>query len=117
MTTTRSDLRGIPLIITRGDIDHSSCSEVERALDEALSQGNHILLVDLSDVDYIDSGGLSVLFAAGRRVRDTGWIGLIGTNTSVHRLLELVGAVADPAFRLFDDRGQAEAASVESSTL
>lgn len=115
MTTKRGDLSGIPLIVTDGDIDHSTCGEVEEAIDQIISQGSSFLLVDLSDVSYVDSGGLSVLFAAGRRVRDNGWIGLIGANSSVRRLLELVGALADPAFRLFEDRQQAEAALAKSA--
>lgn len=116
MTTTHSDLSGTPLVVTHGDIDHSSCGEVEEALDVVISRGENVVLIDLSEVSYIDSGGLSVLFAAGRRVRDEGWIGLIGANASVHRLLELVGALADPAFRLFDDKDQAADALAESKT-
>ena len=52
-----------------------------------------------------------MLFAAGRRVRDTGWIGLVSPNHSVRRLLELVGALADPAFHVFAGPCQAEAAA------
>ena len=85
-------------------------------MDEAILQGNSVLLLDLSEVTYIDSGGLSVLFSAGRRLRDSGWLGLIGPNASVRRLLELVGVLADPAFRLFDDRAAAEAALSQEKT-
>ncbi len=90
--------------------------EVEKALDSALDQGSPILFIDLSEVSYIDSGGLSVLFAAGRRVRETGWIGLVSPNHSVRRLLELVGALADPAFHVFADRDQAEAALTDRAS-
>lgn len=98
------------MIMTKGEIDHESCGALDKALDEAIMQGNAIILLDLGEVSYIDSGGLSVLFSAGRRVRDTGWIGLISPNASVRRLLELVGALADPAFRVFGDRLEAEGA-------
>jgi len=116
MTARRTDLNETPLVVAKGDIDHATCSEVDDLLDEAIAQGNDVLLLDLSEVSYIDSGGLSVLFAAGRRVRDAGWIGLIAPNTSVLRLLELVGALADPAFRVFEDQGQAATALAESVT-
>ena len=72
-------------------------------------QGGDIILVDLSQVSYIDSGGLSVLFSAARRLRDKGWLGLIAPNTSVRRLLEIVGVLADPGFRVFPDRAAATA--------
>jgi anti-anti-sigma factor len=110
MTARRADLNGFPLVIAKGDIDHSTCSAFENVLTEAISQGDHVLMVDLSEVTYIDSGGLSVLFSAGRQVRDDGWIGLIRPNSSVYRLLELVGALADPTFHVYEDRTQAAAA-------
>jgi anti-anti-sigma factor len=99
-----------PLIVASGDVDHATCGDVEKIFDEAIQQGSSVLLLDLSEVTYIDSGGLSVLFSAGRRVRDSGWIGLVAPNASVHRLLELVGVLADPGFRVFVDRAEAEAA-------
>jgi anti-sigma B factor antagonist len=110
MTTRLDSLGGVPLVLTKGDVDHATCGAVDRVLDEAILKGNSILLVDLAEVDYIDSGGLSILFSAGRRVRDAGWIGLVAPNASVRRLLELVGALADPAFRVFVDRAEAAAA-------
>jgi anti-sigma B factor antagonist len=116
MTTRLASLSGIPLIETQGEIDHDSCGAVDKFLDDAILQNNPIILVDLAKVSYIDSGGLSVLFSAGRRVREAGWIGLISPNASVRRLLELVGALADPAFRVFQDRAEAEAALTQGAT-
>lgn len=116
MTARRADLNGFPLIVADGDIDHSTCGALAAVFDEAMSQGCTPLFVDLSDVNYVDSGGLSVLFSAGRRIRDSGWIGLISPNPSVRRLLEIVGALADPAFRVFDDREQAASAATGDGT-
>ena len=116
MTTRLAMLSGKPLIETQGEIDHDSCGEVDQLLDEAILQGNPIILVDLTKVSYIDSGGLSVLFSAGRRVREAGWIGLISPNPSVRRLLELVGALADPAFRVFQDKAEAEVSLTQGAT-
>lgn len=104
------------MIVIRGDVDHGTCGSVDKVLEEAILQGSSVLILDLSEVSYIDSGGLSVLFSAGRQVREAGWIGLVGPNTSVRRLLEIVGALADPAFRLFEDRAAAEAALAEMNT-
>jgi len=116
MIARLASLGGAPLLIANGEIDHESCGAVEKLFEEAVLQGSPILFLDLSEVTYIDSGGLSVLFSAGRRVRDAGWIGLVAPNDSVRRLLELVGALADPAFRLFADRTEAERALTEGDT-
>jgi len=51
-----------------------------------------VVLLDLRDVTYIDSGGLSVLLSGVRRLRDRGWLGVIGPNPNVRRLLEISGA-------------------------
>lgn len=110
MNAQLTSLGDVPLIVPEGDIDHSNCQEVERLFEDALSEGGDKVLVDLSQVSYIDSGGLSVLFSASRRLRDKGWLGLIAPNTSVRRLLEIVGVLVDPGFRIFPDRAAATTA-------
>jgi anti-sigma B factor antagonist len=105
-----------PLIITQGDIDHGSCRAVEKVLDDAILEGKSVILLDLDQVTYIDSGGLSVLFSAARRLRDSGWIGLVSPNASVRRLLEIVGILADPAFRVFENRAAAQTALLEGTS-
>jgi anti-anti-sigma factor len=78
------------------------------AFDEALGGGAQVVLLDLSEVSYIDSGGLSVLFSVARRLRPDGWLGVIDPNPNIRRLLELVGLLVDPSFRVFADRQTAE---------
>ncbi len=107
--TTR--LKEIPLVEVRGDIDHSTCAEVACAFDDALAGGERRVLLDLSEVSYVDSGGLSVFFSVARRLRPDGWMGVISPNPHLLRLLELVGLLIDPGFRVFDDRTAAEEAS------
>jgi anti-anti-sigma factor len=109
MDARLTTLGDTPFIVPKGDIDHSNCQDVEKLLDDAIRSGGGVVLVDLTQVSYIDSGGLSVLFSASRRLRDTGWLGLIAPNTSVRRLLEIVGVLADPGFRIFPDRATATA--------
>ncbi len=99
-----------PLIEAHGDIDHNNCGTVESALTNALEEGKVVVLLDLRDVSYIDSGGLSVLLSGVRHLRDRGWLGAVGPNANVRRLLEIVGLLVDPDFRVFADLGEAEAA-------
>ena len=115
MDARLTNLGAVPLILAQGDIDHSTCGAIDKTLDDAIGDGNKVVLLDLQQVTYIDSGGLSVLFSAARRLRDKGWLGLIGPNSSVRRLLEIVGVLADPGFRIFDDQAAAEHASSEES--
>lgn len=105
-----SQIGNTPLVEAHGDIDHNNCGSVEAALCDALDAGNTVVLLDLRDVTYIDSGGLSVLLSGVRRLRDKGWLGVVGPNTNVRRLLEIVGLLVDPNFRVFAGLEDAEAA-------
>lgn len=110
MDVRAASLGGVPLLETTGEIDHGTCAGLEAALREALAAGSGIILIDLTHVSYIDSGGLSVLFSAQRELRENGWLGLIGPNADIHRLLELVGVFADPSMRVFENHQAALAA-------
>jgi anti-sigma B factor antagonist len=104
-----------PLIEAHGDIDHNNCGSVEAALGTAIDEGSGVVLLDLRDVSYIDSGGLSVLLSGVRRLRGRGWLGAVGPNVNVRRLLEIVGLLVDPSFRVFEDLDDAGAAVVQSA--
>ena len=67
------------------------------------------MLVDLSDCDFIDSTGLSLLVEAKRRLaEDQRRFGVCCADADVRRLLELTGI--DQAVGLFDTRDEAIAA-------
>jgi len=115
MDVRTTSLGETPLLETWGDIDHDTCGSVETALNDALALGHTVVIFDLRQVTYIDSGGLSVLLSGVRHVREHGWLGVIGPNPNVRRLLEIVGLLVDPDFRVFDDRQAAEAALAEQA--
>ena len=104
MDVASSHLLQAPIFEIRGEIDHSNASVLSAAVDEPLEQGANIILLDLSEVDYIDSGGVSVLLSTVRRLRNRGWLGVVNPNGNVRRLLEIVGLTVDHGFRLFDNR-------------
>ncbi|MGW5263237.1 STAS domain-containing protein [Microbispora sp. NPDC004025] len=62
----RSD--GTPVLTVSGEIDMSNAGELEAALTDAAGGDGHALLVDLSAVEYLDSAGLTVLFAHAPRI-------------------------------------------------
>jgi anti-anti-sigma factor len=116
MTARLTNLTGTPLVEIWGDIDHGTCGALDKALDEAWDEGASVILLDLGSVSYIDSGGLSVIFSHARRLSEGGWLGLIGVNDNIRRLLEIVGVLADPRFRLFRDRDEAGAGATGDGT-
>lgn len=108
-----ASLNGVPLLELEGDIDHNNCGAVESALDEVLTGDTPAVLIDLGRVAYLDSGGICVLLSGCRRLRDSGWLGVINPNQNVQRLLEIVGLLVDPSFRVFADRTAARSAVEE----
>ncbi len=62
--TTGRRADGTPRLSVSGEIDMSNAA----ALAEALDNGSGPLVVDLTAVEYLDSAGLSVLFAHADRL-------------------------------------------------
>jgi anti-sigma B factor antagonist len=52
---------GVPTLVARGEVDMTNADDLGEALSEA-ADGQSRIVVDLSEVRYLDSAGLSVLF-------------------------------------------------------
>lgn len=61
---------GVPVACVRGQIDLSNRAEVEDGLTRELGNVDHGLVLDLSRVAYVDSAGVTLLFALAERLRD-----------------------------------------------
>ena len=51
-----------------GEIDSSNAADLRLALAERLPSSSSALVLDLSDVSYLDSSGIQLLFDLGRRL-------------------------------------------------
>ena len=97
---------GLRTVSVCGELDQGTAPELRGALADALGDGGAPVLVDLSDCNYIDSPGLSLLVEAKRRLGDERRrFGVCCPDPDVRRLLELTGI--DRAVGLFDTRDQA----------
>jgi anti-sigma B factor antagonist len=78
------------VITVSGEIHVSTAPEFQRRLDAAISKGKTAVVLDLSETEFIDSTGLSVLLNGLRRVtRQRGRMALVCTNPTVLRLFEI----------------------------
>ena len=92
-----------------GELDQSTAPELRTALADAIGDQTRGLLVDLSDCNFIDSTGLSLLVETKRHLaEDQRRFGVCCADADVRRLLELTGI--DQAVNLFDTRAEAVAA-------
>ena len=110
MHIARQDLCGQPLLQVLGDVDHAAAPGLRGAVTEAFGGGASHILFDLSSCPYLDSGGVSVLLEALRRVRPAGWLGVIAASPQVLRILSIVGFTIDPFFRSFSTVAEARTA-------
>jgi anti-anti-sigma factor len=104
-----------PVVHVSGDLDHSNGYELLELGIRQLGPDGRILIADLSECLYVDSGGLSALFALLRYVRPHGSLGVIASNASVVRVVRIAGLLDDPAFRLFPGSTEAFALLEEAT--
>jgi anti-sigma B factor antagonist len=82
-------------VAVHGELDLAHASELKHVLDLQLHSGTTLLL-DLSDVEFIDSTGLAAIVAALNRARDGGGKVVLtgGLQPQARRLMELTGVLA-----------------------
>ena len=73
-----------------GRLDALSAPELRARLSELLDDGVHQLMVDLAEVDFVDSAGLAALVRAMKTAREH------------HGDVELVRPSSDDAYRVFE---------------
>jgi anti-sigma B factor antagonist len=108
---------GIKTFNLRGELDHATAPELRAPLEQAIDQGARSVLIDLTDCNFIDSTGLSVLVHARSRVLDEGAGGrfeICCADAQIRRLLEITGI--DRAFGVHQTREDALAALSASAS-
>ena len=88
VSSAPGDVRVVSL---RGELDFEEAPSVSRVLDELRIDGARGVVVDLSDLTFIDSSGISVLVAAGRAAASSGGMLVVAAPGShVRRVFEIV---------------------------
>ncbi len=93
----------IPVLRVDGDIDMAGASRFQAAIESHSDSYQAPLLIDLSGCLFIDSGGLNVLLQAVRHLNGGAWLGVVGPNSNLRRVFDIVGLASDSRFRLMDD--------------
>ena len=80
------------LIVVRGELDLASGPELEAELARVHEPPPEMLIIDLRQLDFMDSTGLSILVKAHQQtVEDGREFGVVRGTPQVQRLLELTG--------------------------
>ena len=84
----------IPVIELAGEVDAYTCSRLREAMIEAIEDGGASLVVNMKDVEYIDSSGLGTLVGGLKRVSEReGSIAICCTNPQIRKVFDITGLV------------------------
>jgi anti-anti-sigma factor len=80
------------LVGVRGRLDQSLTPQLNEILTGLLDNGRYQLMIDLSGITYINSGGLRCLVSAWRQARaKNGDVVLFGLNDRIMEIFTMVG--------------------------
>src|SRR5579872_6836244 len=86
-------VRTVTVVRVGGEVDVASAPELEKLL-ESLPVAGEDVVVDLTDVTFLDSTGLGVLVGAWNRCQKSepaGKLALVVATSEIERLLEVTG--------------------------
>jgi len=91
----RLEVRGegrATVIAVSGELDLASSPALQEELDRVASSDSELLIIDLRELDFMDSTGLSVLVRAHLRAEEHGrQLAMVRGPQQVQRLLSLTG--------------------------
>ena len=97
----------------RGSLDLATAPSLRAALLEAANEGKHDIIVDLSQLEFLDSTGLGALIGAHRRALEHGGrVRRIVNDGPIQRLLTITGLM-----RIFSVYASTEAALADRDRL
>jgi anti-sigma B factor antagonist len=81
---------GRTVVVGRGELDVASSPAFRDALIAAQADAADVI-VDLSELTFIDSSGISTLIRAHQRTSDGGSIKVVGARSAVRRVFDITG--------------------------
>jgi anti-sigma B factor antagonist len=81
-----------PIVVLSGDIDAYTCLTLRQAVADLIDEGYFRIVINLSDVKYVDSSGLGTLVGALRRTTErNGDLVLSGASSHLRKVLNITG--------------------------
>jgi len=97
------------ILTITGRIDTATAPALEQAINREIENGHRSLLLNFSQVTYISSGGLRVLLATAKKLRNTGdRYALCCLAAEVQKVLKLAGFTT--IFSIYSTEAEALAA-------
>ncbi len=92
MDIQQKDLNGVTLFTVKGRVDSEGAVDLDLALRSAIEEGKHKMVLELSDVRYMNSSGLRTLADILTQDRAQGGdLKLANMNPKVLRVFQIIG--------------------------
>ena len=103
MEISFKDLGEHRVIEVSGEVDLYNVSELKKALFDITTGEYPSIIVDMNDVNYMDSSGIGALVAGQKKMRaNNGKFALMNINEDVLNVLKL--ATLDKFFKIYDSQ-------------
>ena len=91
--TVRTEQRGdAAVVVPTGELDLATAPALEDALGRAFADGTSRVVLDLRELEFIDSSGLRTLLTARRRAEEAeAQFSLVAGHRGLERTLEIAG--------------------------
>jgi anti-anti-sigma factor len=101
MNIIQREENGVTVFALEGRVDTQGAVDMDLALEAAVSEGKHKMVLDMAEVNYISSAGLRTLADIVSKNREAGGdLKLVAVNRKVLRVLRIIGF--DRFFTLYD---------------
>ncbi|HML22419.1 MAG TPA: STAS domain-containing protein [Aggregatilinea sp.] len=92
MNITERDENGVAVFVLDGRVDSEGAVDLDMALRGAVTEGKHKMILDMSQVRYINSAGLRTLADILTENRAAGGdLRLVDLNPKVRRIFQIIG--------------------------
>ena len=106
MEITTATRDGATILSVAGRIDTATAPALEQEINKAIEGGNRKILLNFSGVTYISSGGLRVLLATAKKLKNPGdKYALCSLAAEVNKILKLAGFTT--IFSIYPSEGEA----------
>ncbi len=97
----------LPIIRVKGEIDVYTCTQLNTSFQSVIQDGARTIVLNLENIQYIDSTGLGTIAHAAREVHlDEGRILVVCPKAQVRKIFEISGLTSKNVV-LFDDEPRA----------
>src|SRR5262245_60746663 len=92
LAVSQQPVDGVPVVSIHGDVDVYSAPNLRDSLNELFDNGSATVIVDLTDVAFLDSTGLGALIEARKSSVDAGGtLPVVCTHERILKLFTITG--------------------------